>query len=309
MHLRKWLAVGAVMIFGLGALAAWHFKLPGLAWHWAATQFKADPWKDAGVWLPHYRVTIEAQPIEGVDDDASGLTFNDSTGTLFSITNGAPHRILELDTQGRLLREIPLSGARDPEGITHVRDNVFAIADERDFTVYRVEINADTTRVDVSDAPRVDLPPSTRKNLSFEGVSWDANGQRLLVSQEKSPMKVFVITGFTDTFEPGDEEPQISEWHPTNLGGLFVNDLSSLSFHEATGNLLLLSDESALIVEYSPDGKAVSLLPMWRGFHGLSRRVPQAEGLAVGPDGAIYVISEPNLFYRFDRSQPAEWAN
>jgi uncharacterized protein YjiK len=42
--------------------------------------------------------------------------------------------------------------------------------------------------------------------------------------------------------------------------------------------------------------------------HGLSRRVPQAEGLAVGPDGAIYVLSEPNLFYRFERETKAAWA-
>ena len=28
--------------------------------------------------------------------------------------------------------------------------------------------------------------------------------------------------------------------------------------------------------------------------------VPQAEGVAVGPRGEIFLISEPNLFYRFD---------
>jgi len=43
------------------------------------------------------------------------------------------------------------------------------------------------------------------------------------------------------------------------------------------------------------------MMPLWRGFHGLQRKVPQPEGLAVGPNGAIYVLSEPNLFYRFER--------
>ena len=80
-----------------------------------------------------------------------------------------------------------------------------------------------------------------------------------------------------------------------------MSDLSSLTLHEPTSHLLLLSDESALVVEYAADGRPISLMPLWRGFHGLQRKVPQPEGLAVGPDGAIYVVSEPNLFYRFER--------
>jgi uncharacterized protein YjiK len=35
--------------------------------------------------------------------------------------------------------------------------------------------------------------------------------------------------------------------------------------------------------------------------------VPQAEGIAMGPDGSLYLISEPNLFYRFERTRPASW--
>ncbi|MGE4404443.1 SdiA-regulated domain-containing protein [Pseudomonas sp.] len=33
--------------------------------------------------------------------------------------------------------------------------------------------------------------------------------------------------------------------------------------------------------------------------HGLERDVPQAEGIALGPDGALYLASEPNLSYLF----------
>lgn len=308
MSLRKCLILIVLAALALSAYAAWHFQLPRLAWHWAAMHLQAEQRASDSVWLPYYRVSIEGQAIQGVDD-ASGLTFNEDSGTLFSITNSTPQRILELDTEGRLLRQIELSGAPDPEGITHVRGNIFAISDEREHSVFRVEIEADTRHIDLSQAPRIELPPSTRKNLSYEGISWDANSHRLFVSQEKAPMRIFAITGFDDSFTRTEDELWITEWRPANLGGLFINDLSSLSFHEASGRMLLLSDESALIVEYSADGHPVSLLPMWRGLHGLSRRVPQAEGLAVGRDGTLYVISEPNLFYRFERSQPAPWAS
>ncbi len=63
----------------------------------------------------------------------------------------------------------------------------------------------------------------------------------------------------------------------------------------------MLSDESGLIVEYEPGGQPIGVMPLWRRFHGLSASVPQPEGIAVGPDGAIYVLSEPNLFYRFEK--------
>lgn len=80
---------------------------------------------------------------------------------------------------------------------------------------------------------------------------------------------------------------------------LFLSDLSSLTTDVVSGHLLLLSDESRMVVEYSPDGQALSMLGLRRGFHGLSRTVPQAEGLAIDSQRRIYVVSEPNLFYRF----------
>ncbi len=41
------------------------------------------------------------------------------------------------------------------------------------------------------------------------------------------------------------------------------------------------------------------------GNHGLTDDVPQAEGLAMDDRGSLYVVSEPNLFYRFSRALPA----
>lgn len=305
---KQWMLGLAALVVIILAAAAWQLRLPGIAWHWFAMQSQAEEWESAGVWLPHYRVSIEGLPIEGIDDNASGLTYSDHTGTLFAVTNKSPHVIYELDTEGRLLRSIELVGTSDPEGLAHVRDNIFAIADERDQAVYRVEIGADTTRVDVSDGERLGLSLGPRNNLGFEGVSWDGVGQRLYVSQEQAPMRVLIVSGLPDILYGNGFNLQIDEWSPANVSGLFVSDLSSLSLHEPTGNLLLLSDESALIIEYDPAGEPVSMLPMWPGFHGLSRRVPQAEGLAIGPDGTIYILSEPNLFYRFERTTPARWA-
>lgn len=302
------IALVTLLAVVLGAVAAWHYRLPGIALYWYAMHTQDKRWQSEGVWLPHYRVAIEGRPIEGIEQNASGLTWSDHTGTLFAVINKHPRAIVELDTDGRVLRTMELAGARDPEGITHVRDNIFAIADEGEQAIYRIEINPDTERVDATDAPRLTLTLGGRSNRGYEGISWDSAGQRLFVSQEKHPQRVLIVSGLPDVLSGTGFDLQIQEWQPAYAGSSRLMDLSSLSLHEPTGNLLLLSDESALIVEYDPAGNPVSMLPMWRGLHGLTRRVPQAEGVAIGPDGTLYIISEPNLFYRFERSQPAAWA-
>lgn len=293
-------------LLAITASSAWHFKIVPFSYYWLTMKNRSAEWQQKGVWLPFYRATVEARAIEGIRN-ASGLTFNTRTGTLFSVTN-APQEVIELDTEGRLLRRIPIHGSHDPEGITHIGGEVFVIADEQEHQLYRILIGDDTTSVDLQGAPRLGLAIDLRKNLGFEGVSWDSNGKRLFVVKEKAPLRVFVIGGLSELLHSGTFDLQIGEWQSSQASALFMTDLSSLSFHEPTGNMLLLSDESALIVEYAPDGSPVSMMPMWRGRHGLSAMVPQAEGLAIGPDGAIYVLSEPNLFYRFEREPRAQWA-
>ena len=300
-HKRKrWLGV---LLSAIGLLLVWYFKLPALGYYWVATTWNAAQWQGKSLWLPAYRVTLEAQPIRGLTRNASGLSFNNRTGTLFTVINRPP-QLAELTTDGRLLRKIDLDGVRDPEGIAHVRDDTYVIADEHSHAMYWVQIGADTTRVSTAGSPSLRLSIDAAHNSSFEGVSWDSERNRLFVVKEKRPLRVLVISGLDSLQRPGAFRVDISEWKSSGAASLFLSDLSSLTLHEPTGHLLLLSDESALAVEYAPDGRPVSMLPLWRGLHGLQRKIPQPEGLAVGPDGAIYVLSEPNLFYRFEQVRP-----
>ena len=96
--------------------------------------------------------------------------------------------------------------------------------------------------------------------------------------------------------------PTLRDWWPQGWGGPLGSDLSSIAVHPASGNLLLLSDESAVIAEYTRAGELVGVLPLWRGLHGLQRAAPQPEGIALGPGDVIYAVSEPNLLYRLERA-------
>ncbi|MGF6346135.1 SdiA-regulated domain-containing protein [Variovorax sp. W2I14] len=287
-------------VLGLGALFIWYFKLLALGYYWLSTTLGASQWAGNSLWLPGYRVAVEGMPIQGLTRNASGLTFNTETGTLFTVINRPP-QIAELTTEGRLLRVVALDGVKDPEGITYVQGDSYVISDEDSHRIYWVQIGRDTQRVSVAGRPSLGIGIDKLHNSSFEGVSWDSVHKRLYVVREKLPMRVLMITGLDPATPSAGFNIDISEWKSSRAASLFMSDLSSVTVHDETGHLLLLSDESALIVEYAADGRPVSMLPLWRGFNGLQRKVPQPEGVAVGPDGKLYLLSEPNLFYRFER--------
>ena len=79
---------------------------------------------------------------------------------------------------------------------------------------------------------------------------------------------------------------------------LFVRDMSSLAIDPRTGHMLVLSDESRLLVELDEHGETVSYISLVRGF---KKSINQAEGVAIDEHGTIYLVSEPNLFYVFKK--------
>lgn len=308
MRSRRRLLWGTLLLGALlaGAVLAWRSSWPALAYHWMKMWQGEQRWSDTAVWLPAYHVALEAQPLDGVVDNASGLTYCPLSDTLYTVIN-KPAGVAQISRDGRLIRHIPISGMSDPEGISHVRDDLFVLVDEREQQMVLVKIGPRTPRIDTRGQPRLGLRVDLSGNLGFEGVSWDHERRRLLVVKEKSPLRVFEITGLPEVLSGAAFDLQIREWKQSGAPGLFMRDLSSLTLHEPTGHMLLLSDESRLVVEYDAQGQAVSLMPLWRGWHGLKRAVPQAEGIALGPDGSLFLISEPNLFYRFERTRPASW--
>ncbi|THF63323.1 SdiA-regulated domain-containing protein [Pseudothauera rhizosphaerae] len=302
---RRWLPAALVLAAALGVLE-WRFQPLNLTRHWLQMKAGESRWAAAGIWLPAYSVTIDARVIEGIDGNASGLTFDPVRGSLYTVTNKPP-AVFEVSREGKPLRLLPLRGITDPEGIAHVRGDLFVIADERSQQLVLVRIGADATAVDASDAPRLGLAIDLDGNRGFEGVSWDSVRGRLLVVKEKSPLRIYEINGLPEALSGGRLDLQISEWKEPGSSGLFMHDLSSLTLHEPTGHMLLLSDESRLVVEYDAAGTLVSLMPLWPGWHGLAHGIAQAEGVALDDEGALYLLSEPNLFYRFERTTPAAW--
>ena len=271
-------------------------KLEAIAWfYWHA--FK-NPHDIHALNLKDYQVEIDGLVIPELEN-ASGFTHNAKTNTLFTVLN-QESQIVELDLHGQVMRKIHVTGVDDMEGITHIAENRYVIADERDNRLVLVIIEDDSVDIDVTNAPKLRLGINPSGNKNFEGVSWDDNHQRLLVVKERDPKYVMSVTGFfeAEIGKPLDIEIKRIEAFEDAIRWS-MRDLSSVAYDSKTGHFLLLSDESRLIKEYSEDGKAMGALALWKGFHGLKAHVPQAEGIAVGSDGRIYIMSEPNLFYSF----------
>jgi len=77
--------------------------------------------------------------------------------------------------------------------------------------------------------------------------------------------------------------------------------LSSLAIDPRSGHMLMLSDESRLLVELDLQGEPRSFISLFGGLNGLVQGIDQAEGVAMDGEGSIYVVGEPNRFFVFSR--------
>jgi uncharacterized protein YjiK len=260
----------------------------------------AAEWRDRSIWLPDYRVTLQAQPIEGLSDDVSALTYDPDRRSLFTVTNKNPE-IIELALDGKILRRVPLVGFGDPEAIEYISRDLYVITDERQQRLFRVHLDQDTDFVDAADSEQLSLGIGLNGNKGFEGLAYDARNHRLFAAKERDPVSIYEIHGFPHTNPDKPFAVHVVD-DPERDARLFVRDLSSLDYDAHTGHLLALSDESRLVLEINSDGRPISSLSLLGGQHGLEQSVPQAEGVAMDGQGRLYLVSEPNLFYVFEKS-------
>ncbi|MFJ3521745.1 SdiA-regulated domain-containing protein [Pseudomonas sp. NPDC090203] len=263
-------------------------------WHvfWQASDAQA-------MGLDDYEVVIEARTIEGLEDNVSALSFDPDRNTLFTVTNKDPE-LVELNLEGRILRRIPLTGFGDAEAVEYISPGIYVISDEHSQRLIKVQVDDDTRFLDAADAEQLTLGINAGGNSGFEGLAYDNKGKRLFVAKERKPVQILEVRGFPN---PDDSTPSTLEVTSSKQrdAGLFVRDLSSLQFDEISGHLLALSDESRQILELDTTGRPVGNVSLSKGSMRLGKSVPQAEGIAMGADGTLYLVSEPNLFYSFKK--------
>jgi uncharacterized protein YjiK len=285
-----WLMLLAAIAYGIAFAMHWDDR--GVLW--VKERFKSPAERQASVWLPDYRAVIDGKLLPGMEkDEASDLAYDPQTKTLFSVMGKNPF-LVELNLQGDVLRKMPLVGWSNPEGVTVLGNGLLAIVDERSHLITIVKVDADTRELNIDNFTKYDLGPSKDQNKAFEGVTWDSQNQQLLLGEERPPA-LFAWKGDGRVLT-GDKLKLASH-------ALDMRNLSALAIDPRTGHMLVLSADSHLLMELDKKGEQVSFIALLGGFNGLKNTIPRAEGVTMDEAGNLYMVSEPNLFYRFEKKK------
>ncbi|RBL70937.1 DNA-binding protein [Pseudomonas sp. MWU13-2625] len=286
-----WLLLVLAVVYGLAHIMHWDDR--GLLW--LRERFESQAEQKASIWLPDYRAVIDGKLLPGMEkDEASDLSYNPQTKTLFSVMGKNPF-LVELTLQGDVLRKMPLVGWINPEGVTVMENGLMAIVDEREHLLTIVKVDANTRELNIADFPKYDLGPSKNQNKAFEAITWDPRNQQLLLGEERPPA-LFTWKSDGSQILKGDKQKLAND-------ELDIRNLSALAIDPRTGHTLVLSADSHLLLELDEKGEQVSFMTLLGGFNGLKNTIPRAEGVTMDDAGTLYMVSEPNLFYRFEKQK------
>ncbi len=215
--------------------------------------------------------------------EASAVTYNADAGTLF-VLGDEGDALVQVTKTGALLDTMTLTGFQDTEGLTYVGGGQFVITEERIRDAFLLTYVPGAT-VDRSALQRADLGSSVG-NIGIEGISYDPRDGSFVTVKEKTPQEVnrhvIDFAGGTATtaslFAPAlgvDDlaDVQVLGRVPALIGTADEN------------NLLLLSQESALLLETDRLGNILSQFAL--GALSLT-----AEGVTIDDDGIIYIVAE-----------------
>jgi uncharacterized protein YjiK len=194
------------------------------------------------------------------------------------------------------MRTVILRGFKDPEAVEYMSPNHLVVLEERRGRMTEVEITKDTRALTQTGHREFSISSVDDENKGFEGLAYDPSLEKWYIAKEKNPIRLFEVTGVFPVSTSVDvdihNDPGRDQRFP-------VGDLSGLAYDSKSGHLLVLSDESKSVLEVDKKEAVVGSLQLRSGHHGLKSDIPQPEGIAIDSSGAIYIMSEPNLFYRF----------
>ncbi|WP_306102484.1 SdiA-regulated domain-containing protein [Pseudomonas sp. SJZ079] len=248
--------------------------------------------------MPDYKVYIDAKPVKGIEQNLSAIVYDYDQDRLLGVINGGPTELVALNKTGDVTERYPLDGFGDIEGLAYMGGSRVVVVDERTQELSFFNLPEASQTIHHADAQYLSLGINLNGNKGFEGITYDAANDRLFMVKERNPRQLYEISGVGASL---GQRMQIKILDLTSWidDKVFATDLSDIYFDPKTKHLVILSDESKLLVEMTDEGELVS----FRNFVGLlsdlKESAPQPEGVTLDNEGNLYVVSEPNLFYAF----------
>jgi uncharacterized protein YjiK len=205
-------------------------------------------------------VTINSYDLQ--IQEPSGLTFGKDYQTLWVVSDLPYGSIYEIDLEGNILHALNFRGD-DLEGITYDKtEDVLWAVDEQKNEIIKLS-------PDQGELERVTIPVQASADHGLEGISFESQN-KYWIANEKLPKKLFLLN--SDFSIEQEFEPDLAK------------DYSGLCVNPASGTLWIISDESQLLIKWSPtDGTYEKYdLPM-----------EKAEGIAINhQSGQIFIVSD-----------------
>lgn len=240
--------------------------------------------------------------------EASGVTYNWDTDTLFIVGDGSTS-IVQVSKTGVLINTMTLAQGASPqgtefydtEGITYIGNGQFVMAEERDRKLVKFTYVAGGT-LTRSNTQTVTLGTFVN-NTGTEGLSYDPITNGYIVLKEITPMGIFQtgvdFAAGTATNGSATTVNSINLFDPallpiTDVADVFaLSNIPALSANPLYPNLLVLSQESAKIVNVNRSGVISSTLNIASDLSNpLDLPNQQHEGLTMDRDYKLYVVSE-----------------
>ncbi len=249
-----------------------------------------------------------APPNSVLAQEVSAVTYNTDTNTLFVLGDGGTS-IVQVSLTGQLINSMTLAPGSspqgttffDPEGLAYIGNGQFVFTEERDRNAVKFTYVADTV-LTRADAQTANLGTFVG-NIGLEGVTYDPLTNGYIFVKEKTPEGIFqtTIDFATNTASNGSATTvnSINLFDPALLNLIDIADVYALSNVVALngtgqqGSLLVLSQESGQLVLVNRSGIVASRLTIVSDpGNPLDVVAQQHEGVTVGPDGTIYIVSE-----------------
>ena len=235
-------------------------------------------------------------------EEASGVTYNKDTDTLFVVGDGGTS-VTQVSKTGVFIDSMTLAADPtkvaccqgtyfyDPEGIAYIGNNKFVMVEERFRQLNEFTYKANST-LDASGVRTVKLG-TTIGNIGIEGISFDPMTSGYIAVKESGPLGVFQTTvdfaAKTASNGSATTENSVNLFDPNKIGLTAVNDVFALSniVSNTSGDyshLMILSAPAGKIVKMDRSGNLLGTLDIGSAA--------QNEGMTMDRDGKIYVVNE-----------------
>ncbi len=241
--------------------------------------------------------------------EASGVTYNKDTDTLFVIGDGS-RSITQVTKTGQYIDSMTLATGGSPqgtsfydtEGVTYVGGGKFVVVEERYRQASLVTYAPGTTLAIGDSGVQTVKLGTTTTNIGLEGVSFDPKTGGFIFAKEVTPQGIFQTTidfaGGTASNGSPSTVNSTNLFNPALVGVLDFADVFALSNIPSLApahldSLLILSQESGKIVQVDRAGNIMSSLTLVSDpGNPLNIVDQQHEGLTMDLNGFLYVVSE-----------------